>query len=181
MNRVELELAIITAAQAIGHDQVLVMGSQAILGSFDEYQLPERATASQEVDIAPLEDDDRESLATKIDAAAGEWSPFDQSHGFYIQGVSVRTAYLPEGWATRVIEVRPHAHPGIGGLCLEAHDLCAAKMARNDQKDREFVAALVAAEIISTEKLLSRIRMIVDPRFTPHSQRAALSFVRSLR
>lgn len=181
MNRAELELAIVTATRAIGQSQVLIIGSQAILGSYNENQLPERATASQEVDIAPLTDDDKESLATKIDATAGEWSPFDVEHGFYVQGVSVRTAYLPEGWATRVIKVRASVSPESVGLCLEPHDLCAAKLARNDQKDREFVAALVKANLVSAEKILDRLRMIADHRFSRVAQRAAQSFVRSLR
>ncbi|MEO8094878.1 MAG: hypothetical protein ABI632_08095, partial [Pseudolysinimonas sp.] len=50
---------------------------------------------SHEVDIAPLDDDARESLATRLDAFAGKWSEFDERNGFYIQGVSVRTAFLP--------------------------------------------------------------------------------------
>jgi hypothetical protein len=43
---------------------VLVIGSQAILGSYDETRLPARATLSEEVDIAPITDDEDYTLAT---------------------------------------------------------------------------------------------------------------------
>jgi hypothetical protein len=52
VKRAELELAIVTAARLIQHDEVLIIGSQAILGSFDETVLPPTATMSQEVDWA---------------------------------------------------------------------------------------------------------------------------------
>jgi hypothetical protein len=136
---------------------------------------------SQEVDIAPLSDDDAESLATRIDVIAGEWSEFDQLHGFYIQGVSVNTAYLPEGWSERVVTLSPPDHPHISGLCLESHDLCAAKLARNDQKDREFVAALVEEGLVSAVIVAKRINAITDQRFFMVQKEAALSFIRSLR
>jgi hypothetical protein len=181
MKRSELEFAIYTASQIVQQGSVLVIGSQSILGSYQESQLPERATMSQEVDIAPLSDDDEESLATRIDVAAGEWSEFDRLHGFYIQGVSVNTAYLPDGWGDRVVPVSPPKHPKISGLCLEPHDLCAAKLARNDQKDREFVSALVKAELVSAHTVAERIAVITDPRFSAPQRAASLSFVRSLR
>lgn len=181
MKRVELELAIFTASQIIRQETVLVIGSQSILGSFEESELPQRATMSQEVDIAPLSDDAEESLATRIDVVAGEWSDFDRLHGFYIQGVSVKTAYLPDNWATRVVVVSPPQHSEISGLCLESHDLCAAKLARNDQKDREFVSALVSARLVSAEVIAERISAITDTRFLKMQREAALSFIGSLK
>jgi len=77
VKRAELELAIVTATHIIAQPRILVIGSQAILGSFDETALPARATASQEIEMAPLHDDVAESLATRIDALveAGLVSP----------------------------------------------------------------------------------------------------------
>jgi hypothetical protein len=74
VKRSQLNLAITTATKAIGQSHVLVIGSQAILGSFSGQELPERAYQSREVDIAPLDDDDVESLSTLIDAAAVDWA-----------------------------------------------------------------------------------------------------------
>jgi hypothetical protein len=46
-----------TACQIIGRDAVVVVGSQSILGSFTEDELPAEATMSAEVDILPLASD----------------------------------------------------------------------------------------------------------------------------
>lgn len=97
MKREELEEAIRHATRVTGQREVLVIGSQAILGSYDETQQPERATFSEEVDIAPIADDAEYTLATLIDANLGEWSQFHVDHGLYVQGVNITTAVLPNG------------------------------------------------------------------------------------
>ena len=78
MRRDQLEHAIRTACQIIGHDAVVVVGSQSILGTFTEAELPAEATMSTEIDILPLGTDGGEitRLADLIEGVAGEWSPF---------------------------------------------------------------------------------------------------------
>jgi predicted transcriptional regulator len=58
--------------------EVIVVGSQAILGTYDESQLPAAATMSIEVDILPIADSNEETarLADLIEGIAGEFSPF---------------------------------------------------------------------------------------------------------
>ena len=56
MRRDQLEHAIRTACQIIGHPAVIIVGSQAILGSFGEEELPVEATMSVEVDVLPISD-----------------------------------------------------------------------------------------------------------------------------
>ena len=148
MKRTELEDAIRHATRVTHQREVLVIGSQAILGSYDETQLPLRATLSEEVDIAPITDDEDCTLATLIDANLGEWSQFHMDHGFYVQGVNVTTAVLPNGWEARTVQVAPDGPNGSLARCLDPHDLCAAKLVRGDRKDMEFVDALVGAGLI---------------------------------
>lgn len=99
MKRAQLEHAIRTACQIIDEREVFVLGSQAILGTYTEDQLPPEATMSQEVDILPPGDDNVRvsELADRIEGVAGEWSPFDEQHGFYIDGVDLSTSILPSG------------------------------------------------------------------------------------
>lgn len=54
MRRDQLEHAIRAAAQLVGLDSVVVIGSQGILGTWSEDMLPPEATMSHEVDILPL-------------------------------------------------------------------------------------------------------------------------------
>jgi hypothetical protein len=56
MRRDQLEHAIRTACQIIGRPEVIVVGSQSILGSFSEDELPADATMSVEIDILPIAD-----------------------------------------------------------------------------------------------------------------------------
>jgi hypothetical protein len=88
MRRDQLEHAVRTACQIIGQPAVVVVGSQSILGSFVEDDLPPEATMSVEIDILPLVDDRDETarLADLIEGVAGEWSSFEQQHGFSIDG-----------------------------------------------------------------------------------------------
>ena len=53
MRRDQLEHAIRTACQIIGQREVIVVGSQAILGTFHEDELPVRATMSGESRYPP--------------------------------------------------------------------------------------------------------------------------------
>ena len=61
MRRDQLEHAIRTACQIVGRPEVVVVGSQAILGTFAEHELPPEATMSAEVDILPLVEDRTET------------------------------------------------------------------------------------------------------------------------
>ncbi|MEO8517969.1 MAG: hypothetical protein ABI438_02225, partial [Dermatophilaceae bacterium] len=94
MRRDQLEHAIRTACQIIGAPAVIVVGSQSILGTYREEDLPAEATMSVEVDILPIADDNAETarLADLIEGVAGEFSPFEELHGFSIDGVDLETS-----------------------------------------------------------------------------------------
>lgn len=73
MRRDELEHAIRAATQIIKDDQVIIIGSQSILGSYTEDQLPAEATMSPEIDIAPMRDADADALSDQLSFDVGEW------------------------------------------------------------------------------------------------------------
>jgi hypothetical protein len=86
---------------------VIVIGSQAILGTYREEELPAAATMSVEVDILPIAAgaEETERLADLIEGVAGEFSPFEELHGFSIDGVDLTTAVLPERWRDRLVKI----------------------------------------------------------------------------
>lgn len=136
MRRDQLEHAIRTACQIIGQREVIVVGSQSILGTFREDQLPNAATMSVEVDILPVADNNDETarLADLIEGVAGEFSQFEELHGFSIDGVDLQTSALPVGWRDRLVKVQnantaaPDGEPQYAGWCLDKEDLCVAKL-----------------------------------------------------
>ncbi|MDA8370279.1 MAG: hypothetical protein M0026_10470 [Nocardiopsaceae bacterium] len=156
MNRRQLE-HVLRAASRISEDHdILVIGSQSILGSHDEDELPLEATSSMEVDVAFFDDPD-DAKADLVDGAIGELSPFHGTFGYYAQGVSATTAVLPEGWHERVIVfATPGTEPGRG-LCLDPHDCVLSKLVAGREKDRAFASALVSHRLIDLEVLAERV------------------------
>jgi hypothetical protein len=176
VNRKELETAIARASEILDQKSVLVFGSQAILASFDFEELPPRTTLSREADIAP-ERDIADFFSGKLWLEAGQGSEWAENSGFFIDAVSADTAYLPDGWRDRAIEVAVPGHPDIVGICPDALDICASKMARNEEKDREFVSSLIAAGMIDARTLRARFDRINDVRLEPARANVARRFI----
>jgi hypothetical protein len=180
MRRDQLEHAIRASCQIIGQLEVIVVGSQAILGTYPEYELPSAATRSLEVDILPITDDNNETmqLADLIFGVAGELSPFQQTHGFSIDGVDLTTSALPEGWRTRLIKVQnentaaPGGQPQYIGWCLDKEDLCVAKLCAFREKDRNFVDALISDGLVGLNVIAARLPT-VPSRYSSNVDRAA--------
>jgi len=176
MRRSELEHAIRAATDIIRTDEVFVIGSQSILGSYSEDELPDEATRSEEVDIAPMHDDDAQSVATQLDAAIGEMSAFHETHGFYVQGVGRDTAVLPTGWAERLVTVSNDNTRGRTGLCLDPHDLCVAKLIAGRTKDHLFVGSLLRHGLVERDIIAGRLLTVSDDDVR---RDRALSWIRS--
>lgn len=170
MRRDQLEHAIRTACQIIDRPEVIVVGSQAILGTFDESRLPDAATMSIEVDILPIADTNAETarLADQIEGVAGEFSTFEQLHGFSIDGVDLDTSVLPHGWRDRLVRLQsentaaPAGEPRFTGWCLDKEDLCVAKLAALREKDRNFVAALLDAGLVDGDVIMTRLGQLPE-------------------
>ncbi|GAA1327337.1 DUF6036 family nucleotidyltransferase [Leucobacter albus] len=165
MNREQLLHAIRAAAHLVQLDSVIVIGSQSILGTWDENELPDVVVMSHEVDILPLSGQDTALLADRL-AELGEMSRFDQTFGYHIDGVDETTAVLPDGWQNRLVPVGSYSvamGKEVTGLCLEPHDLCVAKIIAFREKDRGFVSALVTAQLLDLEVLLERLTQTMPP------------------
>jgi hypothetical protein len=159
MTREQLAHVLRAAATIADDPQILVIGSQAILGSFWEDELPEQAWMSIEADVAFLDDPD-ERKANAVDGAIGELSPFHQTYAYYAQGVSVSTAVLPDGWRDRVVAFAPSAADPAVAACLDRHDLVVSKLVAMRVKDLAFAAVLLQAGLVDKEILLERAQLL---------------------
>lgn len=162
MNREQLSHCLRAASTVVGEREILVIGSQSVLGTFDESQLPDRVLESMEVDIAFFEDSD-EQKSDMVDGAIGELSQFHHMNSYYAQGVSVSTAILPRGWESRLIAYPDErsAEPAQA-LCLDPYDCVVSKLAAYREKDREFADALITHGIINIGALRRRAAMLDD-------------------
>ncbi|HST56692.1 MAG TPA: DUF6036 family nucleotidyltransferase [Solirubrobacteraceae bacterium] len=156
MRRDELEHIIRAAAIVAGHSDLVVVGSQAILGQYPD--APAVLLFSQEADLYPR---DHPEKAVEIDGALGDGSQFHATFGYYAHGVGPETAKAPLGWQTRLVPVRVSAAIGKGedatGWCLEAHDLVLAKCVAGRQRDWEFAEEALRHGIVESAELLRRV------------------------
>ncbi len=152
MKRSQLEHLIRASADIADVDEIVVIGSQAILGQFPD--APAELLVSVEADVFPLGHPERSDL---IDGSIGEGSPFHATFGYYAQGVDESTAVLPRGWKQRLVPIRNENTRGVTGLCLELHDLLIAKYVAGRDKDRRFTAVAALAGLPQHETLLRRL------------------------
>lgn len=154
MNRAQFAHTVRAAGAILNAERVLVIGSQAIHASTGDL-FPE-AERSIETDIAALEDDDG-SKADLIDGSIGELSVFQETFGYYAQGVTPATAVLPDRWRERLVPFVSPETNGVTALCLEPHDLWISKAIAGRPKDREFCAALAARGLVTGRTLRERL------------------------
>ena len=153
MKRSELE-HLIRAAGSIANDlEIVVIGSQSILGQFPN--APPSLLVSAEADVFPL---NHPELSDLIDGSIGEGSPFHELYGYYAQGVDERTATLPRGWRGRLVKISNPNTVGITGLCLDIHDLAISKYVAGREKDRKFTRELVKHGMVRRDVLMDRER-----------------------
>lgn len=155
MKRTELAHLLRSASHVAESDDVIVFGSQSILGSYDEDELPAPATASMEADIGFIDDEDRRK-ADAVEGAIGELSLFHQTYGYYAEGIHRDTAVLPEGWESRVVRWNLTSDHPARSRFLDKHDLAIAKLVAGREKDIRFVSALIDAGLLDIDTLTAR-------------------------
>jgi len=156
VTRDQLEHAIRAACDVSGDTELWVFGSQAILAEFPNAH--ENLRASIEVDVQPK---NRPETIDYVDGTLGELSQFHQTHGFYVHGISIESAKLPDGWEQRTKSISdPVSTRGNTGLCIEAHDLAASKLVAYREKDKEFVRLLLIEKMIDAKILTERINLL---------------------
>lgn len=167
MKRADLEHIIRAAGSIADTQQLVIVGSQAILGSFPD--APDELTRSQEADTYPVEAPEKAEL---IDGSIGEKSPFHETFGYYAHGVGPETAVLPTNWRSRLVPVRNENTRGVTGLCLSPVDLAISKLAAGREKDLRFVTVMLQHRLLTAEQTqavfgeLTKERLqLIRPRF----------------
>lgn len=159
MTREQLEHLIRAAAVIADDDEIVVIGSQAVLGQFPD--APESMRVSDEADLFPRNYPERADI---IEGSIGELSPFHETFGYYAQAVTETTARLPQGWRDRLVVVQNENTRGVKGLCLEIHDLLISKVIAGREKDFDFLREAAKHGLADRETLLARLETVeVDP------------------
>lgn len=155
MTREDFEHVIRAAADAVGEDEFIVVGSQAVLGSFPN--APPSLLRSQDADLYPAKDPSKAEL---VDGALGEGSMFHDVNGYYAHGVGPETAKAPAGWEDRLVVVvveNPVTGQRVRARCLEIHDLVLSKCVAGREQDLEFAETVIGERLADPRALLERI------------------------
>jgi hypothetical protein len=156
MNRLQLEHIIRAAGDIAGDDEIVILGSTAILSQFPD--VPEQIIHSVEADIFPK---NKPEMATVIDGCIGELSPFHQTYGYYAHGVGPETAEnLPSGWEERLVPIRNENTRGITGWAVEIHDLVIGKYVSDRDKDLDLNRQLIRMGLVSQRISLERLESL---------------------
>lgn len=158
------------AATVTGETEIVVIGSQSILGSHPH--APAALLRSMEADIYPPHAPEKSDA---IDGALGDGSPFHQAYGYYAHAVGPETAAPPRGWQDRLVsvEVPPRTASDVAAvaLCLEPHDLVLAKLVAHRPRDLDFARDALDAGVVDPSILRSRAADLP----VPAEQMAAVS------
>jgi hypothetical protein len=160
LTREDFEHAIKAAAEVV-EDEIVVVGSQAILAQHPD--APSSLLRSMEVDLFPRT---RPERAAEIDGALGDGSRFHATYGYYAHAVGPETSKAPAGWGDRLvrIELAPfrQSDPPVIAWCLEPHDLVLAKLAAGRPHDLEFALEAIRAGLVDREQLRLGLELMTD-------------------
>lgn len=160
MKRQQLEHILRAAAIIIECDEIVVIGSQAVLAS--HANASGALAESIEADVFTFRSPKDAEI---IDGSIGEHSMFHRTFGYYAHGVGIDTATLADGWRDRLIRIGV-ALPGGGqvrGLCLEPSDLAVSKIAAGRDKDLRFVRELLDQRVSDRSTIENRLDGLSDP------------------
>jgi hypothetical protein len=172
VNRAELE-HLIRAASTIANDDLVIVGSQAVLGAVPD--APRELLRSMEADMYPVHNP---AAADEIDGAIGDGSQFHAAFGIYAHGVGPETVIAPRGWEQRLVRVEVRSggdDVARVGWCLELHDLLLAKLAAGRERDWEFVEVAIRHDLATLSTLHERAELV--PASDRERVRAALEGV----
>jgi hypothetical protein len=134
------------------HRDIVVIGSNAVLGLAEHTAIPDDMSMSIDLDTYLKNDPGRTG---ELLAALGEGSPFHMKEGFYLDAVSPRLATLPDGWEARLLKVE---RDGNRAWFIDPDDAAISKYARYEPRDQRWIRAGLDAGLISMPKVRARLR-----------------------
>jgi len=155
VRREHLEHLIRASANLSDDDDIIVVGSQAILGRYPD--APPAMLTSVDADLFPRNHPER---AIAIEGAIGEGSPFHETFGYYAHGVGPETSKAPRGWEGRLVRISNENTRGARGWCLESHDLVLAKCVAGREKDWSFLDEALRHGLVEPDVLRSRLPLL---------------------
>jgi len=174
------------AGAATGETRFVLIGSAAIFAW--STTVPPEMALTREVDLfAPGPDlETIERIADDLDANLGQASQFDQTYGYYCDGVGPETAILPTDWRDRAKDYSSLGTGGVTATVPHPNDIAVSKLCAGREKDLAWLAVAIRHAIVDPEgmrALLGRLptdRPEINPEILPERLLSAISQANSV-
>lgn len=160
MDRPRLDHILRSARKVTGLERFVLIGSAAVLAWRE--MVPPEMVMSREADLFPFEVDNAEQVSDELDGVLGQGSMFDETFGYYCDGVSEQTAILPTDWLKRSMEYASPSTEGTIAVVPSPDDIALAKLCAWREKDREWLIVANSHGIISLPRMKSLLPMMPD-------------------
>jgi hypothetical protein len=161
MKRRDLDHLLRAAGEIAGHREFVLVGSAAIFAWHEH--VPEPMNMSREVDLfaSDVSREQAEEISDLLENI-GHLSQFDDTHGYYVDGVSPETAILPPDWRDRSKTYASGATNGVTAIVPHPEDIAVSKLRAGRDKDVDWVQAAHAAGFIDRDRIAERIGAMPD-------------------
>ncbi|MET3528049.1 DUF6036 family nucleotidyltransferase [Phenylobacterium koreense] len=157
MKRQDLDHILRAAGDLTGHTEFVLVGSNAIFAWHDKVPSPMMLSREADLYAADVSDEEAEEIADRLEDI-GQLSNFDDTHGYYVDGVGPQTAVLPPEWRARSKKYRSNATNGVTAIVPHPQDIAASKLYAGREKDHDWVSAALQAGFVDAASLAEVIR-----------------------
>jgi hypothetical protein len=152
------------AGAATGQARFVLVGSATIFAWED--MVPSDMSQTREIDLFAYDVDREtaENISAEIDGALGHSSQFDETYGYYCDGVGPDTAILPIDWEARSMLYSSPATNGVTAIVPHPNDIAVAKLCAGREKDMIWLRAAVRSAIIDPAAMREVFRRLPRER-----------------
>jgi len=155
------------AGEATGQTHFVLIGSAAILAW--QSVVPTDMAQTREADLFAYDVDPQtaERIADEIDGVLGHSSQFDDTYGYYCDGVGPDTAILPVDWLSRSKHYSSPSTGGVTAIVPHPNDIAVAKLCAGREKDVSWLRAAIRHAIVDPAAMRANLARLPDDGRAP--------------
>jgi hypothetical protein len=178
VTRDNLDHLLRAAGELTGHKRFVLVGSNAIFAW--RQAVPEEMAISREADLfaSDVSDEEAEQVSDMLENI-GHLSTFDDTHGYYVDGVGPHTAVLPSDWRDRSKVYSSPGTQGVVAIVPHPEDIALSKLCAGREKDLDWVSAARDAGFIDLAQVSTRVAKL--PNRTQIERNHILALIERLR
>jgi hypothetical protein len=152
------------AGNVTGRTRFVLVGSAAIFAW--RALVPPEMSMTREADLFAYDVDPEtaESISDTIDGALGQSSQFDDTYGYYCDGVGPDTAILPIDWEIRAKQYSSMNTGGVVAIVPHPNDIALAKLCAGREKDMAWLKVAARHEIVDLAEMRERLAQLPEDR-----------------